>query len=361
MPATLHEESGNPTPESRSPAREDADGSVNGERPASELQVDVPLPSRSRDDSGPGIISAGMEDRLSSLVADGLRMLRNGPEYAAAYELELWRRAEEKKFRAYLADLETRQREKLEEEYRQREIQRAQEFRQKRGELQNVEARARKKLQDLQQREVAVAAESARVASLRDEVKRRTDATVQDYEDTARRQVAEAQQSLQLERSRSRHLEERVKELEEEVTAVRRRAREAEAEADERRRNFEEAPASQLHLELQEARFELQEERRRSETLAASRDHFKGKVEELCRRLADSAPSALAVLPEAAASAAHAAHLGGAIESSVQEPQPEASGAPALADALRRIQDDLRQRHTIGLQQRDYRQRRFCP
>merc|ERR1711865_1233855 len=46
----------------------------------------------------------------------------------------------------------------------------------------------------------------------------------------------------------------------------------------------------------QEMQLQLRDADRRSEALAASRDHFRGKVEELCRRLLRSPPPASATM-----------------------------------------------------------------
>merc|ERR1719333_1269265 len=63
-----------------------------------------------------------------------------------------------------------------------------------------------------------------------------------------------------------------------------------EDEIDERRKKLEELPQVKLQQELQELQLQLRDSERRSEALAASRDHFRGKVEELCRRLLRSQP-----------------------------------------------------------------------
>jgi len=261
-------------------------------------------------------------------VQEGLRVLRGSAAYSTAYELELWKRAEEEKFRTYLADQEAQQREMLEEEYRQQELARASEFRHRQGQMRDLEAKARKKLQELQQREIAMAAEESRMSLLRDELKRRTDRTIEDFEDASKRQVAEAQQTVQLERSRCRHLESRVAELEGELGTARQRAREFELDFDERRRRLEDLPAAQMQHELQAARLELEDMRRRADALAASRDHFKQKVEELCKRLMGNQASPDASVLDSTTSAA-------------SPPMAPGQEMPEVSSALRKIQHDL--------------------
>lgn len=278
--------------------------------------------------------------------------LRQSPAYTAAYELELWKRSEEEKFRASLLAEERQQRERLQDEYDQREASRAKEFRQKQAELREVEGKVRSKLQDLQQREVAVVAAETRCAALQDEVKRRTDLAIQEYEDLSRRKVEDAQQALQLEKRRSRHLEGRVGELENDLTTLRQRLREVEEEVDERRRKLDQHPVVQLQHDLQLAQIELNEANSRSEALAASRDHFRNKVEELCRRmLANDAAAAQAAAFAANGNGGAAAAPQPALGAFAQQSPVAARGGqlvpgqgmPDVAHSLKKIQEDLGQ------------------
>mmetsp|Transcript_75635 Transcript_75635/g.130992 ORF Transcript_75635/g.130992 Transcript_75635/m.130992 type:complete len:881 (-) Transcript_75635:40-2682(-) len=280
-----------------------------------------------RDDAGSGLTPAagGAHGEPSPTQNGAASLLKAGAEYATAFELELWKRAEEEKFRSSLKEQEAAMREQLEEEYRQREVSRAKEFRQKQSDLRDVEAKVRKKLQELQQREVVLVAEEARVESLRWEMKRRTDLAVQDHKDASHRLAAEAQLNLRLEQERGRHLEARVTELEAELTSSRKRFKELEFDVDERRRRLDETPTAKLQQELQSTQLLLHEARQRAEAMAASRDHFKGKVEELCLRLLGSASSA----PQPTVGA------------DLPVPEARGQGMAGVTTALHRIQDSL--------------------
>eukprot|EP00434_Breviolum_minutum_P031724 symbB.v1.2.028057.t1/scaffold2931.1/size66972/1 len=65
-----------------------------------------------------------------------------------AYELEMWRQAEEEKFRLYLVEQEQELQERLEEEFQQKEELRASDFAQRKAKLQDLELTTRKKLQE---------------------------------------------------------------------------------------------------------------------------------------------------------------------------------------------------------------------
>ena len=232
------------------------------------------------------------EDDLEELALEGLKLVRSSPAYAVARSLELWRQHEEERAVARLQEKERDTRERLEEEYRQRELQRAQSFRHQQAELRDLEQRAKRKLLEMQQREAAVKAEMAKTKSLSEEARRSADLAIQSCEDTMRRQKAEAKQSHDFEMMRQTQLESRIKELEAEISETRVQsselqstlAKQAVEEVELQEKRF--ASASNLMKEeLQKLQLQLCEERVKSETLAASRDHFRRKVEELCRRL----------------------------------------------------------------------------
>ena len=102
---------------------------------------------------------------------------------------------------------------------------------------------------------------------------------------------AEARQSLEFEQMRQSQLETRLKELEAEMAETRARCSDlqsclnqkaiANAELD----RHDTAGSAADEEELRKLQLQLCEEKVKSETLAASRDHFRRKVEELCKKL----------------------------------------------------------------------------
>lgn len=262
---------------------------------------------------------------------EGLQALRSSPEYSAAFELELWKRSEEEKFRTFLKGQESAMRQQLDDEYRQKELQRAKEFRMKQNELKDLEAKVRKKFQDMQQREVTLVANETRDSALRDEMKRRTDMAIQEHEDASKRQVAEIQHSLKMERDKVQRLEAKLEEADAELASFRLRLKDMEIEADERRKKMEELPVSKVQQELHEVQLQLRDTERRCEALAASRDHFRGKVEELCHRFLRQPP------PSAAPTAA----LPIATETTESDEKIPEQGMQDMLQALRKMQDHL--------------------
>jgi len=144
----------------------------------------------------------------------------------------------------------------------------------------------------MQQREAAVKSEMAKTKSLSEEARRSADLAIQSCEDSMRRQKAEAKQAHDFEMMRQSQLEKRIKELEAEISETRVQcselqstlAKQAVEEVELQEKRFASA-SSLVQEELQKLQLQLCEERVKGETLAASRDHFRRKVEELCRKL----------------------------------------------------------------------------
>ena len=231
-----------------------------------------------------GLASAVPDQELAALAVEGLEALRSSPAYAVAYSLELWRQQEEERAKIRLHEREAQLREQLEEEYRQRELIRVQAFRQRQLELRELEQRAKKKLLEIQQREISVNAELSNSAVVGDQAKRKAELAIQTCEEALRRQRAETKQALDFEERKQAQLESRLKELEMETSETRRRCSELQA-ALTGKQALDSSATLSAENELQRLQLQLCEAKVRCETLAASRDHFRRKVEELCQRI----------------------------------------------------------------------------
>ncbi|CAK0899083.1 unnamed protein product [Prorocentrum cordatum] len=254
------------------------------------------------------------------------------PEGFTTYELELWRRAEEGKFRALLADEEAAMRGRVEEEFRQRERARAAEFERRKGTIRGIEAEVRRALQDLQRRRAAVAEEEARHSDTVDGAQRAACARVQEAEAAARERDASEQRELELAQGRTRLAEGRAAAVQGSAAAARQRAVDLEAELEDVRRRISAAPAAQARRDLEAVQLKLQEQRLRAGRLQQSRDHFRARAEELCRQLPAAAPAQAAAPPRVAGAAAA---TGGADLASL------AAGSFGIAEALQKIQEEL--------------------
>ncbi|CAE8582904.1 unnamed protein product [Polarella glacialis] len=256
-------------------------------------------------EEAPDIMSQAPGASAARDVVEGLKAIRKSPAYSAAYALEVWRRQEEERARARLAESEAELREHLEEEHRQRELARAQEFRQRQTEFRDLEVRAKKKLLELQQREAVVAQELKRAKAFTEEATRRADSAILSVEEAVRWQRAELSSSELEHGAKHRRWETKLQQLETEL-------QDAETELKlEKSKNLQlmkdeleavEPPhgaqrTAQLRTtsstanelaqrhESGQLRMQLCEQELRCATLEASRDHFRRKVEELCKRL----------------------------------------------------------------------------
>ena len=89
--------------------------------------------------------------------------IRGSPEYSVAFELEVWKKAEETKFRAHLKEQENNMRDQLDRAFAEKEKAREQQWSQQQREFANVESRLRKQLGEVQQREARVGSEEERL------------------------------------------------------------------------------------------------------------------------------------------------------------------------------------------------------
>lgn len=263
-----------------------SDGAVPDIRPNSVSSGNGPS-DRSGHEVAVSLARFGQHDdpqALEALAAEGLEALRSSPAYGVAFSLELWKQHEEERAKVRLRECEARLREQLEEEYRQRELVRVQTFRQRQVELRELEQRAKKKLAEIQQREMSVNSELSNSAVVQEQAKRKADLAIQSCEEALRRQRAETAQALDFEDRKHSALESRLKELELEASEARKRGSELQATLASKEATDSSATLSAEH-ELRGLQLKLCEEKVRCETLAASRDHFRRKIEELCQRI----------------------------------------------------------------------------
>lgn len=242
-----------------------------------------------------------------------------------AYELEMWRQAEEEKFRVYLLEQEQELQDRLEEEFRQKEELRAADFAERKAKLQQLDGNVRRTLQELQERELAVVAEETKVSTLKEETKRRMGMAVSQHEDATKREATEAEHRLELSRQRSQFLEEQCQKLETKLETQVLKVSVLQEKQLERRLPPEATASapSDLSEELQRLRIQLREQQLKNEAIAASRDHFKRKVEDLCSRLDGTSGT----------------------RAGTAQTQPTTSAGtpqgPDLVSALRQVQEDL--------------------
>lgn len=246
--------------------------------------LQTPLKTEALPEAGGG--EAEPQGPVLQLALEHLQALRSSPSYAAAYALEQWRQEEEETFKHRMEQLEAAERDRLEEEYRQTEMQRAQEFRVRKSEIADLQAKSKRKALELQSREAALSADYQRVKMLEDDATKRVSLIIQELGDEVRQKATELKQSLVLEEERAERLEAKVKRLEEDLTSLQCQSSDLQGELNSWRRRQESDAADlvQVQMELVKTHSQLREAESQAKVLASSRDHFRTKVEELCRR-----------------------------------------------------------------------------
>jgi len=225
----------------------------------------------------------------SSTSVDAAARLRSLPQYSAAYELELWKRAEEASFKVKLQEDERIRRLKLQDEYEDKEKRRSKEFAEKKQEVVALESQLRKKLVQLQQREAEVEAHDSDCTRKAEEAIRKCSILESETEAKVRLLKQEMSDELLLERDKVRRWEQKCATLEGECRQWQERYTGIENDFVKfRKQQFADDnsnPMEQIRADLKIKTFECKEAQKLVQQLRASRDHFKDSVTKLCAQV----------------------------------------------------------------------------
>lgn len=99
----------------------------------------------------------GMSNTVPAVASSssGLQ-LRETPEYISVFELELWKKREESRFRNYLRDEENKRMKELETNFQKNEMERETEYKKLINNLQIIETKLRNKMRELEIREIKI-------------------------------------------------------------------------------------------------------------------------------------------------------------------------------------------------------------
>ena len=153
--------------------------------------------------------------------------IREGREYAVAWELELWRQAEEAKFHAGLKNLESARLSSLESEFRRRDAARARDARAARAETESLRKKLAERLAEGESRETSLVQAEEKLSARSASLERMRTQGVHDAISGARRVQDEAEHAVRVETARA--------------TAAMHRAQAAEARAAELEHALDEA------------------------------------------------------------------------------------------------------------------------
>ncbi|TNV83154.1 hypothetical protein FGO68_gene15387 [Halteria grandinella] len=189
-------------------------------------------------------------------------------EYQAAYQLELWKRSEETKFKAWLKQREIERIEEITSQWKTKESDREKAFIDSLNKVAALETKVRAKALDLQKRE-------ERIVQLEEELKQK---------------IAEVSRQLTLKEEEIMNVKKRFKEerttlemdkkkLQAATDELKGRAEHAEAKLLAFKRDIDESPLSVLRGELAQKNLELIESDTRAKQAQEDRDDYKRKFE----------------------------------------------------------------------------------
>lgn len=200
--------------------------------------------------------------------------VRGTPEYAAAFDLELWKAEEMRRFRE---SLESLSRKKEAEIVRQLELQdaiRVEELQRYRAELDEMARGLKSATERLQKRTELVEVKEAGLADWRLEVSRKNDDAITDVEARTRRALEELRGKLSAEESKCREKEHMIAHTLTRLAAANREAERLQALLQSVNSRDSEAHArlAEAHLQMEHAAQDLRDARNAASTASRERD-----------------------------------------------------------------------------------------
>ncbi|CAD7696409.1 unnamed protein product [Ostreobium quekettii] len=208
-------------------------------------------------------------------------------ELAAAWDLEVWKKAEQARF---LADLREREAERmvvLENEWRRREKVREKEAAELRAEHSSMEARLRDMLGMLEARERQLVAAEESLARHRRDIEREYAMRRAEAESAVRRLQVECEHQLSMERDRNAELARHKVSVEERLAAAEARAGTIEQNFAEYRHAQQSTSVAELQAELVTAREAAKRGDERAERLLHAKKRYKAQVIKLAQEIGE--------------------------------------------------------------------------
>ena len=212
--------------------------------------------------------------------------LGQGSEYEAAWEFEVWRAAEEARFRAELKEKEVTRMAALESEWRRHEKARTEEVASLRTECESLQKKLQTALSSAEERERKLVTAEESLVRRRKEVERQAAARAAEAQTTIRRVQEECEHQVQMERIRSTELARLKKEGEERLREAQGRVKAVEKEFDDFRHKVRATPEAKLQAEAVSLQQRLALAEGRQLKLQSAKQHYKDQVIRLARELA---------------------------------------------------------------------------
>ena len=223
---------------------------------------------------------AGAADSQASMDA-----LRGGREYAVAWELEVWKQAQEAKWTASMRAREAERMAALEGEWRRREAQREAEHRRARDAAAATEKRLAGALAATQERERRLIAAEESLSVRREAERREMAQRMSEAQHAVRRLQQECEHQLEMEKGRAADVEQRAESLAERVEEANARAAAVERAFHGYKKAHLESSEASLHAEIATLQQRRADAERVARDAVESRDRFKTQIQKMAKQV----------------------------------------------------------------------------
>lgn len=200
---------------------------------------------------------------------------RETAEYQAAVELELWKENQEKTFENQLKQKEASYMKALAEEWKKRDKEREIIMKKKLAEYAQLEEQLRKTLKDLEKREKQLAANEQEVMRLKKDLQREHDAKLQEMKDASRRMKEDADHRVELEKSKTKEIENLVERYKRELNEAEMKFHKLEKDFAVYKEQQNTKPEVRLQAEINLLTLEKVELERKLDAVSKSKVHYK--------------------------------------------------------------------------------------
>eukprot|EP00761_Pharyngomonas_kirbyi_P005995 gb/GECH01006001.1/.p1 GENE.gb/GECH01006001.1/~~gb/GECH01006001.1/.p1 ORF type:complete len:405 (+),score=151.43 gb/GECH01006001.1/:1-1215(+) len=214
-------------------------------------------------------------------------LIRQTPEYGVAWELELWREEEKKKFRNFLKQKEEEILNEYDEKQRQKEIENEKEFTEQKQVLDKLEDRLKKALDSIRKRDSKLRDVEKELTRRREDLEREFEYKTQNTKDRLRRVQEEATHKLNLEKKKYSQLEKENQDLHKKIQDNQKEYEELESRFAQYKRQVSEMNETQLQAEISTAKIQYAELEGRYDSLEKSKTKYKQYCKQLQQELDD--------------------------------------------------------------------------
>ena len=226
------------------------------------------------------VSASGVADSLASMDS-----LRKGREYAVAWELEVWKQAQEAKWTASMRARESERMAALEGEWRRREAQREAEHRRAKESCLATEKRLAGALASVQERERRLIAAEESLSVRREAERREMAQRMSEAQHAVRRLQQECEHQLEMEKGRAADVERRAESLAERVEEANARAAAVERAFHGYKKAHLESSEATLHAEIATLQQRRADAERTAHDAVKSRDRFKTQIQKMAKQI----------------------------------------------------------------------------